>query len=122
MSSLVRNVPYLSSLEVSPVVYQHESRRRGGGNVESSPHLRAFQGRWETVENRDRGEFLPVLAPRPVFHPASTARHFHGLSLAPIPHGVFPTARILRYSLRHGCSCGGGAGLLCRRGTAAATG
>jgi hypothetical protein len=96
LSSLVRNVPYFSSIEVSPVVYQHESRRRGGGNVESSPQLRAFQGRGETVENRDRGKFLPVLAPRPVFHPASTARHFHGLSLPPTPHGFFRTARILR--------------------------
>src|SRR5882762_2299957 len=33
----------------------------------------------EAVENRDRGDFLPVFAPRPIFHPASTARHFHGL-------------------------------------------
>jgi hypothetical protein len=54
------------------------------------------KGGGETVENRDRGKFLPVLAPRPVFHPASTARHFHGLSLPPTPHGFFRTARILR--------------------------
>jgi hypothetical protein len=81
MSSLDRNVPYLSTIEVSPVVCRHENRRRGGGNVESSLHLRAFQGRRETVENRAGGKFLPTFAPRPVFHSASSARHFHGLQL-----------------------------------------